>query len=178
MTAERSFYSRLGVPSTATSEEIRAAFKKLVLTVHPDHGGREEDFNALQTAYEVLSEPRRRRIYDRYGESGLEQSAEALFVGGFRGGDFQPRKDDDKSLQTEVTQLRRENESLQRQLMIVKPETASNYATSFDSWLRNRNPNEMQTLTSTMIAERIGAAEGSYEPVALPELQTIAAEYV
>jgi trans-2-enoyl-CoA reductase len=178
MAAERIFYSRLGVAANATPEEIRAAFRKLVLTAHPDRGGREEDFTALQAAYEVLSDPRRRRIYDRHGEHGLEQSAEALFVGEFRGGEFQAKRDDDeKNLKTEVTQLRRENESLQRQLMIVKPETANSYATSFESWLRNRNPGEAQFLNSSMLAEKFGVDESSYEPVELPDLKTIAAEF-
>ena len=73
-TESASYYQVLGVKRDASGEAIRDAFKRLVLTKHPDHGGDEQDFIAVQTAYEVLADRRKRRIYDRYGESGLEVS--------------------------------------------------------------------------------------------------------
>lgn len=50
------FYEFLGVPPTATHEELKRAYKRLSLKFHPDHGGNEEDFKRLQMVAEVLLE--------------------------------------------------------------------------------------------------------------------------
>ena len=66
-------YSTLGLDSSnkakITLEEVKAAYKKKVLTEHPDKGGTKERFQALQTAYEVLSDTGKRASYDRGGVS-------------------------------------------------------------------------------------------------------------
>jgi len=67
------FYKRLGVEKTATYDEIRKAFRKLALKKHPDRGGDKEEFQELQSAYEVLSDKEKRDIYDKYGEDGLKE---------------------------------------------------------------------------------------------------------
>lgn len=170
MAKSRSFYDILGVEPAADRETIRQAFKTRVLTAHPDQGGDEETFRRLQTAYEVLADWRKRRIYDRYGEDGLDLSSEALFTTTFRGGAFGP--DDRKELVDELQTLRASNEALQRQLMIVRPETTSKYASSFEAWLRNRSPDQMRVVTSETLAEELGVAEGSYEPTPLPRLES------
>uniref|UniRef100_A0A8C6QQI1 DnaJ homolog subfamily C member 10 n=1 Tax=Nannospalax galili TaxID=1026970 RepID=A0A8C6QQI1_NANGA len=72
------FYSLLGVSKTASSREIRQAFKKLALKLHPDknpnnpdaHG----DFLKINRAYEVLKDEDLRKKYDKYGEKGLEDN--------------------------------------------------------------------------------------------------------
>lgn len=174
MATEKSYYEVLGVRAQATAHEIRQAFKQIVIVKHPDRGGNEEEFVLVQKAYEVLSDARRRRIYDHYGARGLEQSAEALFMQDFRGGSFAR---DEKDLEKEVSNLRKENESLQRTLMLVKPETASTFANSFEAWLRNRDPNQTKTLTSKDLMDMLGVAEGTYEPVRLPELRGTVAQY-
>lgn len=58
-------YQRLGVAPTATREEIRKAYRSLILKAHPDKGGNEEKFRKIQTAYEVLSDSGKKQIYDR-----------------------------------------------------------------------------------------------------------------
>ena len=52
-----SAHDTLGVPSTATSEEIKAAYRRLAMKLHPDRGGTHEEFKALQEAYEHLQRP-------------------------------------------------------------------------------------------------------------------------
>lgn len=173
-TTDPSFYDLLGVRKQASADEIRQAFKRLVINKHPDRGGNEADFRAIQEAYEVLSDARRRRIYDHYGARGLEQSAETLFIQDFRGGAFAAGPED---VEKQMSELRKENASLQQALMLVRPEAASKYASSFEAWLRNRDPGEAKVLTSKDIAGMYGVPEGSYEPTALPRLETVVAEY-
>jgi hypothetical protein len=63
-------YKILGVPINATPEQIKDAYRRLVKEHHPDNGGSPEKFRAVHTAYEVLSDPERRRLYDRTGDLG------------------------------------------------------------------------------------------------------------
>ena len=90
------YYDTLGVKKTATPAEIKKAFRKLAMKNHPDRGGDEEKFKAIQTAYEVLSDESKRELYDKHGKEGVEQGgggggggAEDIFsqlFGGGRGG--------------------------------------------------------------------------------------------
>ena len=77
MGAVANAYDVLGVEPTATDAEIRAAYKRHVRTAHPDrHGGSEqahERFLALQAAYEILSDPARRRAHDQNPETLLDE---------------------------------------------------------------------------------------------------------
>ena len=61
-------YNTLGVAPTATAEEIRKAYRSLAMRYHPDrstHAGAEARFNAIKTAYELLSDPKQRAAYDQ-----------------------------------------------------------------------------------------------------------------
>lgn len=61
---DRDYYRILGVPSAATRDEIRSAYRRLVRTNHPDTGGDPEAFALIAEAWEVLSDDDRREIYD------------------------------------------------------------------------------------------------------------------
>src|SRR2546429_9342971 len=69
------FYTTLGVARGAGDEEIKKAYRKLAMTFHPDRNNgskeAEEKFKAITEAYDVLREPDKRAVYDRYGEAGL-----------------------------------------------------------------------------------------------------------
>ena len=68
-------YEVLGVARDADDREIKKAFRRLARELHPDVNAHdpeaEEKFKEAAAAYEVLSDPERRRLYDAYGEDGL-----------------------------------------------------------------------------------------------------------
>lgn len=73
------YYELLGVPRDATSEDIKKAYRKLALQYHPDRNqgskDAEERFKEVTEAYEVLRDPEKRPMYDRYGAEGLRRGA-------------------------------------------------------------------------------------------------------
>lgn len=80
------YYSLLGVARNATDAEIKAAYRKLAMKHHPDRNPGNKDaeakFRAINGAYEALSDPKKRQLYDQYGEAGVNAGA----AGGFGGG--------------------------------------------------------------------------------------------
>ena len=73
---KRDYYEILAVRREADAEEIKRAYRKLAMQYHPDlnvgDAESEEKFKEAAEAYEVLSDPEKRRRYDRYGHAGLE----------------------------------------------------------------------------------------------------------
>ncbi len=67
------YYKTLGVSRTASADEIKKAFRKLARTHHPDAGGDEAKFKEINEAYEVLSDEKKRKIYDQYGTANASQ---------------------------------------------------------------------------------------------------------
>merc|ERR1711915_459553 len=71
----KDYYRILGVSRTATDDEIKKAYRKLALKYHPDKNqaaGAEEKFKEIGEAYDVLSDSKKKKIYDQYGEEGLK----------------------------------------------------------------------------------------------------------
>jgi molecular chaperone DnaJ len=90
---EKDYYGTLGVKKTASAEDIRKAFRKLARKYHPDvnPGDKtaEEKFKALSEANDVLSDPKKRKIYDQlgfYSDNIDPAAAEAYGRGGGAGG--------------------------------------------------------------------------------------------
>jgi molecular chaperone DnaJ len=74
------YYEMLGVSRTADKDEIKRAYRRLARKYHPDvnkEPGAEERFKEINRAYEVLSEPEKRQMYDRFGEAGVSGAAGA-----------------------------------------------------------------------------------------------------
>eukprot|EP01098_Paradermamoeba_levis_P008599 TRINITY_DN3561_c0_g1_i2.p1 TRINITY_DN3561_c0_g1~~TRINITY_DN3561_c0_g1_i2.p1 ORF type:complete len:348 (-),score=94.32 TRINITY_DN3561_c0_g1_i2:114-1157(-) len=76
----KDYYAVLKISRTATSDEIKKAYRKMALKWHPDRNPdnkkhAEEKFKEIAEAYEVLMDPKKRQIYDQYGEEGLKASA-------------------------------------------------------------------------------------------------------
>ncbi len=67
MAATPDYYKTLGVSRNATQDEIKKAYRKLARTHHPDAGGDEAKFKEINEAYEVLSDEKKRKLYDQYG---------------------------------------------------------------------------------------------------------------
>ncbi|XP_022933971.1 dnaJ protein homolog [Cucurbita moschata] len=67
------YYEILGVSKNASQDDLKKAYKKAAIKNHPDKGGDPEKFKELAQAYEVLSNPEKREIYDQYGEDALKE---------------------------------------------------------------------------------------------------------
>ncbi len=81
MATDKDYYELLGIGRDASEAEIKRSFRRLARELHPDVSDEpdtQERFREVAEAYEVLSDPERRRTYDRYGHAGL------------RGGGFHP----------------------------------------------------------------------------------------
>ncbi len=95
-TTQRDYYADLGVKKTATAEEIRKAFRKLARKYHPDvnPGDKtaEEKFKKLSEANDVLSDPKKRKVYDQLGfySDNIDPAAAEAYAkgGGFGAGGF------------------------------------------------------------------------------------------
>ena len=71
----KDYYSILGISKNASDDEIKKAYRKLALKFHPDKNKSpeaEEKFKLIAEAYEVLSDKKKRDIYDQFGEEGLQ----------------------------------------------------------------------------------------------------------
>ncbi len=86
---KRDYYEVLGVGKNADNEEIKKAYRKVALELHPDRNPGDEHaadrFKEATEAFDVLRDERKREIYDRYGHEGLDRS------GAGAGADFDPQ---------------------------------------------------------------------------------------
>jgi DnaJ-class molecular chaperone len=86
--SQKDYYSLLNVSRNATGDEIKSAYRKLAMKLHPDKNPgdkkSEEKFKEISAAYDTLSDPKKREVYDQFGHAG----AQGGFGGGGPGGPF------------------------------------------------------------------------------------------
>ena len=90
----KDFYNTLGVPKTASAEEIKKAYRKLAMKYHPDQNQdnkeAESKFKEINEAYDVLKDDQKRAAYDQFGSAAFDGSGGGGFGGrGFNPNDFQ-----------------------------------------------------------------------------------------
>src|SRR5258707_15087803 len=92
---QRDYYEVLGVTKTASVEEIKSAYRKAALKWHPDRSPENKEeaehrFRECTEAYSVLSDTRKRQIYDTYGHQGLAGGGGRAGFDGTRFQSFSP----------------------------------------------------------------------------------------
>ena len=78
MADNRDYYQILGISKTASTDDIKKAYRKLALAYHPDRNKTKEaeaKFKEVTKAYEVLSDPQKRQAYNQFGQAAFEQGA-------------------------------------------------------------------------------------------------------
>ena len=97
------YYNILNVTKESTQNEIKKAYRKLALKHHPDKGGDPETFKKISIAYDTLSDPTKKELYDKYGEDGIKQNGNvhnphdifSMFFGGNNNFNNKPTKGKD-----------------------------------------------------------------------------------
>ena len=90
----KSLYEILGLGPGASADEVKKAFRKIAIKAHPDKGGDPEKFRTYTEAYEILSNPEKKELYDKYGMEGVKNGGAPssgfdifdLLSGNMRGG--------------------------------------------------------------------------------------------
>ena len=90
--AKQDFYDILGVSKSADADELKRAYRKLAMQLHPDRNpgdkSAEQKFKGINEAYDVLKDDQKRAAYDRFGHAAFENGSRGPgdFAGGFSGG--------------------------------------------------------------------------------------------
>lgn len=87
--AQKDYYEVLGVPKNASADDLKAAYKRLAKEHHPDVAkdktAAEAKFKEINEAYQILSDPQKRKMYDTYGTAQPGFGGQGPFGGGFGG---------------------------------------------------------------------------------------------
>lgn len=75
------YYNTLNITKPSSAEEIKKAYKKAAMKNHPDRGGDASKFQQIQEAYDTLSDPQKKQMYDQYGTADPQQMGGNPFGG-------------------------------------------------------------------------------------------------
>ena len=90
MANKRDLYEVLGIPKSASKDQIKSAYRKLAKTYHPDNKetGDEAKFKEVQEAYDILYDDQKRQTYDQFGFAAFDQAGGNPGANPFNGGGF------------------------------------------------------------------------------------------
>ncbi|PRW34018.1 trans-2-enoyl- reductase [Chlorella sorokiniana] len=152
-------YATLGLGRSATDIEIRRAYRNLATKAHPDKGGDAELFRNIQQAWEVLSDPAKRREYDATGK--VVRSLEDEFVDSFAGGSFRDR----------VRRGEAERITLNDQIVRQQNKDSQSHTAGFEAWMRSRGDAGLKMYTTDDVIDSYGVVKGTYDAVPLPKIK-------
>lgn len=79
MSEKQDYYTVLGIKKNSADDEIKKAYRRMAMKYHPDRNpgdkSAEEKFKVVQQAYEVLSDPQKKQMYDTYGHAGVDAAS-------------------------------------------------------------------------------------------------------
>ena len=140
-------YTTLGVSKTASTDEIRNAYKEKAMKNHPDRGGSVEMWNQIQKAFDTLSDLQRRALYDRTkqdAEGGAEKQFQAKFgEGAF---DLNPdaggarAKKGGLNILQQMAEVKKDEERLKEsnRTAVIQTGYEMTHSAGFEAWLRNQ----------------------------------------
>jgi trans-2-enoyl-CoA reductase len=163
-------YALIGVPKTASTAQIRDAYKEKAMMNHPDRGGDVAMWGQLQKAYDILSDPARRAEYDSKG-SVRDGSSEKKFAEGFVGTGAGGKK------MSIVNQL---DESRDKDGSLAQAGYNMSHSSGFDAWMRNQKglgKTGFYTAEDLLRSKRGGIEATDADSTPLPPLSTTAVCY-
>lgn len=164
-------YQLLGVPKTATTDEIRNAYKEKAMMNHPDRGGDATIWANLQKAYDLLSDPSRRAAFD--SNKLREGSSEKQYAEGFAAGGGGK---DGKTMNI-VKQM---DESRGKDGSLAQAGYNMSHSSGFDAWMRNQKglgKTGFYTAEDLLRSKRGGIEATDADSTPLPPLSTTAVCY-
>jgi len=147
--ARQDFYDVLGVPRDVSDEDLKKAYRKLVLKYHPDRNpgnkAAEERIREINTAYEVVGDPEQRRTYDRlrFGDEAREEAPDPAVIL-----EQMEQKLFDEGRKEIFAQLIKDTKRVKAELAVVRERTVA--AQGYD------------TFKERIVAERAGELLGEY----------------
>ncbi len=140
-------YKVLGVAQTASTDDIRSAYKEMAMKNHPDRGGDPEVWQAIQKAFDTLSDLQQRALYDRT-KSDAEGGAEKQFQQKFGEGAFDlsgaegagRAKKAGLNILQQMEEVKKDEERMKQQnrTAVIQTGYEMSHSAGFDAWLRNQ----------------------------------------
>ena len=125
-------YALLGVARTASTDQIRNAYRERAMVHHPDRGGDASTWSDMQRAYDTLCDPQRRAMYDR--SQPTNGSAESHFAHAFVDGEA-PRKG--MNIVEQMEAARQEESKSGERGALAQSGYQMSHSSGFEAWMRN-----------------------------------------
>ena len=158
------FYALLGVDRAATNEQVRNAYRDCAMQHHPDRGGDPAVWSALQRAYDTLSDPQKRAVYDRTKQDG-SVGAEKAFGQAFAEKGEGAAQQRGLSIEAEMAEAKGKGSTL------AAAGFDMSHAQGFEAWMRNQKGMGKQsfyTAEDLLRSRQYGSIEAACPTAAAP----------